>query len=591
MSADQSITTRPVTTWLCAAYIAGVAILLLIAAGIVVCFSADVPLRDQWRILATYLARPGLSGLWTPQNGHITFFPALVYRADMAWFGAGGGLLLWVMHLCNAGVALFIAQIALKAENSPAYLRYMSAGFALFCLYWMGNTLHLTWSQGVAHHLTVFAVVCALWAAQRGAGAEGRSAWAWLGLSLFSALVAGFSFGNGLLVWPLLLAVAWLAGLSRRLLALIAVVAALAITTYLLSAPGAGGGAWQRATPRHFIDLALIFMGAPVAHALDFLVPVTTRATVEVARVGGIVLLASGMLMAVWVLWLKRNPAAVLGLAIMALVVGTAILVAWARVEQFGPAVGASQRYVIWGMLYLAAMAATLPHLVGDRGAPTVATGLLIVTLFMLSTHLSMARSSAVITHQSNETVLALAVGVHDDDRVVAHLADSGRADIVYKVAKQLKKHHLNPFNDAFMHLPGSRLKDSFNLVSVDRCQGALERIDPAPGSAPKGWRVFGWAWDVEAAAPAQSVVLINRGGEINGIARMSRSWGRDDASRGLLAGRPGAGLAKAVSPHLPGMLGIGNGWFGYAKPSRGILALAVLADGSSVCPLTTATR
>jgi len=211
--------------------------------------------------------------------------------------------------------------------------------------------------------------------------------------------------------------------------------------------------------------------------------------------------------------------------------------------------------------------------------------------VLMIPTHLSMARSSAVIAHQSKITSLALAVGVQDDERVVAHLADSGRADIVYKVAKQLKKHHLNPFNDPFMHLTGTRLKDTHKLVSVERCQGALERIDPAPGRTPKDWRVSGWAWDVQAAAPAKNVVLIDRGGKIRGLARMNHSWGRDEASQDLLAGRPGASLAKAISPGLPGILGIGNGWFGYAQPSRGILALAVLADGISVCPLSTATR
>ncbi|MBI5137479.1 MAG: hypothetical protein HZA24_09135 [Nitrospirae bacterium] len=558
-------------------HLALVAALLAFSALVTTLFAARVPLRDQWRILGTYLQHPGIEGLWAPQNGHITFFPGLLYRADLHWFAADGTLLLWVMHLCNLGVALLLAGTALRAPGGKL-LRPMAAAFAVFCLYWLGNTLHLTWGQGVAHHLMVFTLLLALMAAQRAGRAQRPGPW--LALACGLALVASYSFGNGLLAWPLLIGVGWLAGVPRRALLRLALVAGLAVAVYLLSVPGHGAQPWVRATWRHFLDLLVIFLGAPVAHALDFLVPLTTPATVGVARWSGIAMLAAGVAAAL-VAWRRRvtAPGAIRAFAVLALVVGTALLVAWTRVEQFGPAVGASQRYVVWGALYLAALAALLPHLL-DGDSATAATALLVATLFMVPTHLKMGLGTARAAHGAAETALALGTVVHDDRMVLAYLADSGRYDIVYNVSLALRKRALGPFDDPLMRLAGTPFPRHFKLVGVDRCQGALERIDPVEGTQPRGWRVSGWAWDVAARRPPAFVVFINPAGEIRGVARFSRSGG------GRAEEGAGVRLARLLSPELPGLLGVGNGWFGYVHPTRRLLPLAVLADGSSACPL-----
>ncbi len=562
-------------------YLGLITVLLLFAAAVVVWLHADVPLRDQWRILLAYLATPGLAGTWAPQNGHVMFFPGLLYRADMAWFAGSGHLLLAVMHLLNGLVAALLAWVAWSAKASPT-LRRTVAGFALFAMVWMGATLHLTWSQGIAHHMTVFAVLAAVVAVQR-AGRASRWGAGWLLLSIGMGVVASFSFGNGLLVWPLVLAAGWLAGLRGRPLWWVGGVMVLAVGAYLLSVPG-GGRPWVQATWKHFIDLAIIFLGAPVAHALDFVVPVTTRATVSVARWAGVVLALLGLLAAVRMAWARITaPGAVVALSAMAMVGGTALLVAWARVEQFGPAVGASQRYVVWGALYLAALAALLPYVMPSRWHGVTALLVMAVTVVMVPAHLKMGMASGVEAHRAKEAVLALAVGVRDDPAIHA-ISDSGRIDLVYQAAGPLKKRGLNPFNDPVMTLPGTPVDRHFKVTAADRCLGRMVAVTPTTAPGERGLRILGWAWDREANRPPRFVLTVNRHGTINGVARFSR-LGQEVAPEGV-APSFGFDLARMVSNRLPGMLEIGHGWAGYARPDAKLLAMAVLADGTSICPL-----
>jgi len=360
----------------------------------------------------------------------------------------------------------------------------------------------------------------------------------------------------------------------------------IAVTVYVTAIPAGGSGRpWVQATWKHFLDMGVIFLGAPVAHALDFLVPVTSRATVSVARWAGLVMVTLG-LVATLQMWKEKvtAPGPVLALATMAMVIGTALLVAWTRVEQFGPAIGASQRYVVWGVLYLAALAALLPHLLSERWRESGIVVVIIVTMLMIPSHLKMGMASGMEAQRSSEAVLALAAKVRDD-RGINAIADSGQIDLVYKASPPLLKREMSPFNDPVMRLTGTQVNQRFEVVSPDRCWGKVENIDPIGGSNPMGWRMSGWAWDLEENTAPRYVITINHNGTINGVARFSRSGQLEDLPEGT---HPSVVFktANALSARLPGMLGLGHGWFGYAQASQKMLAMAVLADGKSACPL-----
>lgn len=101
---------------------------------------------------------------------------------------------------------------------------------------------------------------------------------------------------------------------------------------------------------------------------------------------------------------------------------------------------------------------------------------------------------------------------------------------------------------------PAEQAAPSACLGSFD---GAGERRDG-------GWRAYGWAWDVQADAPAKSVRLVQPSGALAVEARMEQSRPDVAASFGDPA-RSAAGWAADL-----------------ARPDQTLMAMAVLADGTN---------
>lgn len=574
-------------------YLAFAALFVLLSCAMAAAFRYDVLLRDQWPIYGTYLTQPFWDSVWAPRNGHRIFFPGLLFRADLALFSGGTGCLVVLQYGMNLALTVILAREVWRGGPEP--VRRVVAGFLFVLNFWMGKNLDLTLALGVVTHLTALGSVLGLMAVLNAADAaragRARAAWLWVGGAASSAAVATLSYSNGFIVWPVLCVVGWLARLPRRLQAVLLGVGAVAVALFLAGNPGASGMAWHRATFPDFLRLAVTFLGAPVAHALDLIVSVRTPPTVTVAFVAGLLALAATAACVLRLaprLW--RGPPRDVSMAagLLLFVGGSALAVAYGRVEQMGPAAGASQRYVSWGVLYWGALAMLLPALArpapaGQRFQAAAAMALALVSVALVPSHLRWGFASARTNLRAVEAALALVVGVRDDARVRAVLSVGDRVPQVYRVAGELKARRLNFFGRPFAALPGEPVPAGTHFVGPGACRGAVTAMGPAPGGP--GLRVDGWAWDEAARRPPRLVLLLDRTGTVQGLGRFTRA---EDAAPPLP--EPGwVRQAARIDRDLPAALGRATGWRGYARSGARLAAFAVLADGRALCPLPAA--
>ncbi|MFQ5509645.1 MAG: hypothetical protein ACE5FN_09955 [Leptospirillia bacterium] len=576
---------------------AGFVLSALIMVGL---FHYDVLLRDQWAMYATYWEQPFWQSLWTPRNSHRIPFAALFSQMDLQWFGASGHVLMVLQNLLAGASAWLIARCAGEDGGStdPALVRSVQA-FVFVITFWMGSNLHLVLTLGVSHYLCALGAVVAVMGMAHAGGAarkgDRRGVTLGLAVSLAGAVVSTFSYGSGLVLWPALLVLAVVIRLPIRWAGGIAVTGIVAVALYLSGNRPAGSGEWQRAGVNHFLELFVNFLGAPAAHALDFVIPVHTPAMVTVAFVAGLAVLALTLWVSVRLLLQSAPPgrgvAALFGVLIFT--TGVALLVAYSRVERYGPAVGAAQRYVSWGVLHWAALAGLLPALAASCGkraarlAPVLCVVLVAVSLTLVPSHFRWGLASGTTGLWAEEAALALAVEVRDDARVGAALADGDQLGIVYSTGRILRDENLNFFRRVSIESLGTRLAETHRVVSQNQCLGELVTVSRASGGTPPAWRVAGWGWDTKANQAPAGVFLTDRQGMIRGLARFTRlpKNGAGELPEGV-AWPFGLRVARRLHPNLGTALGWEAGWYGYTPPVNGLGAFALLADGISVCPL-----
>jgi hypothetical protein len=120
-----------------------------------------------------------------------------------------------------------------------------------------------------------------------GAGEGGRFANLRRVLALIAAICAAFGIAGGLIIWPVLVAVAWRGGLSRRWIITVALVGAAFIALYVPGIKTHGSlGSLDLLRLARMLDYAVRFLGLPWSHDAKF---------VWFGRGAGAVILAAGL--------------------------------------------------------------------------------------------------------------------------------------------------------------------------------------------------------------------------------------------------------------------------------------------------------
>ncbi|MFO7481717.1 hypothetical protein [Oceanibaculum nanhaiense] len=505
------------------------------------------PFSDMFREYRRYADRDLLSYLIFPDNEHRPVLPRLVFIADHHLADSLGLITLPVSLLCLLAVPVAIFLAVRRGLGWKAALLAVSALAA--GLFWLGHHPNLIWPKQLHMHMALLLAVLAAWA-----GARER--WA---LAALAGLAASFSFGYGLVVFPMLVIGVLLAraesGQLARPLAIVLGIGALTVLLYLATFQAGGGAGIQRglggpvgmggiaaslldplAVARYFLTLKTVpldFLLGSLGLKLPPLVPMALAAA-------GIVLFAAGTLAAL----LSRRPVPPeqrMALLLGWFCIGTALMTALARAGLDEPGQAASARYQQVSLLWWFALAlwAALRWPVLRAGLAVLALAAILV--FPLSSRALMPGVAAEYL-QLRLPVAAILSGV-PEERTLALLRSNprARAEGLAVVARRGWALHALPQAG----WPGRRLDDLGLSRADDECVSASLEAVPAEGLAD-GWVLRG---AIAGGSWLYWVVLADSDGVIHGLGVPLGLPGPDGVAwQGFV---PGAAVPDGLTVHV----------------------------------------
>ncbi len=197
-------------------------------------YYVPVPAMDYWRVpefLRDYQSLH-VAVLWKQHNEHRILFPEIVFALDA--LAAHGRFILPISlsFICYS-LAWGILSFTVIGDSEIAFsARLFAVLIAGVVAFWEGLALVLAQPFLLQWPLTQLGAVIALFCLKKAADSSKSI---YLGGAIAAAVVATYSSGNGLLLWPLLLAIAAFIRLSRRSIAALAISGALFIGLYFIN--------------------------------------------------------------------------------------------------------------------------------------------------------------------------------------------------------------------------------------------------------------------------------------------------------------------------------------------------------------------
>jgi hypothetical protein len=330
---------------------------------------------------------------------------------------------------------------------------------------------------------------------------------------------------------------------------------------------------WRRSIPLNFWDLhivdtiifSLIYIGAPMAHAIDTGANLWANQRAVGDRplfllIGSLIAGIAGTAVMPWIMrrvWIRRSDS--IGTSLLALlciqswVIVTSLLTYSTRI-QLGIKQAMSHQYWIMGILFWVTIpASALLGLYSESGKRTA--GCAYIALFLLT--LTLVRSQSGYRDWARDVrdsqyfaAVMLASGVQDQKLLglTFHPTDSDAER--WQDVGWIRERRASFFSEDWLNSIGRRLEDWYAITDANQCDGNVlglpTRIEAGDHS---GWRIGGWAVDPSRRRPIIHLILANYSLEVVGL-----GWG------GMRPARPSDIPAPWNSQRV--------GWSGYASNS-----------------------
>lgn len=493
---------------------------------------------DQWGLYGRYLTESLPGNIVSLHNGHSLAVPGLVYLMDIRLTDAGNWLAIGVgIGLIGVAAAL-VSRLSLTEPAVPWTYRLAFASLSWILLFWQGNARILGDIAGVPVGLVLLSVAVAALGlvhyreSMHGGGRARRTAL--LGVTLGAGVIATFSYGFGVNLWPAILAVGLLLGLSWKSFGVLVgggLVGAVASYLYLLPGSGKARGALSFAEPLRIVDAGVSWLGGPAFHVLRG--PVSDSGAATAARVLGVLGIAGAGLAIIGLYRRRRSGSEVGRLEVWCVLavtfgLGCAAQVAVARaamteeysIFMFGP------RYLAWVMhFWLAIVILTGLYSSrlrrGGRSSLIWWAAILPLPLVLLPTHRAYGTVHDYMKWRAREAALSLIVGVRDEARVRGGLKAPPAK--IYALAPILRDRRLNMFRSEPAQWLGRPLEEVARKQEEPGVWGGVHRVSPLDEPGGSGAHIVGWAFDPTSREVPEYVVAVDGRDRVRGVAVPSR--------------------------------------------------------------------
>lgn len=566
-------------------------------------FPYPTPWWDHWDYLKQYIdSHSYLEFIWGTTTEHRLVGTRALLLLDLWWFNGDGAVVKLFSYLSLIGIVVMLYLAARRIDEASARLSLVAASVASLPLFFLAQweALYLTTLVQVylVNFLGLLCIFCSVDAVSSNDGTTRPVPYV---ASQLAGVFAALNFTTGIL--SLLIAGAIFAvrrGFGWAFWGSVIVLGATTIT--YLDNPKIGGGKggklWMM---RLFEDDDGSGVLAALADKTAFLVKFTT---VLFGGAGGldivhwknltintITMFGAGVVTIVLTIWagcvllrhirktggLDSRAIFWIALFVFALLSIAAVVFGRAGTENLSTAT--SSRYRVFSLFLLAGlMTFLIPRawagLRNRTGRILSVTLVLAVFAYFCYFQTLYALNPVWNSPYHEEAGLSIMVGTPDYDRLARSYPRAGLKKIM-RVADWLKTQGKHMFADRRAKLMGQPLRDHY-LVESETCGHVTERTSLP--DAISGWRLFGWAWDVQTNRQGKGIVVADSDENIVG-------WG--------LVGYP----TKLDPVKLPEGFGSMNkryaGWKAYMQslagkdaPYRVYLVRPTLGKVDAVCPL-----
>jgi hypothetical protein len=535
-------------------------------------YQITAPYGDHWVWLDRYYSDGLLSAAWRPFNEHRMFFPALLCAADQVFF-AGSNRFLGIVELLSVAGCIWILLAGFRRQAGvSAAASAVARGFCLVWLVWYVQGINLFWAFQVPMVLCNLGLLASFYSFATYLYRDPprrRLLIAALGL----AVLATFSFGHGLVVWPILFFLALAGGARRRDLLLLAAVSAAVLVVFFVGYPW--GQPWRSfGDPLKMVRFFLLFVGIPWFQG--------ETGHLGVLRLGlryslaGFAALGAVFLAARACLRRERqplDPGMAVCLAATLAVLGAAALATVNR--STGPLTWAlTDRYGALSVTFWAALALLLTvELARWRKRPVtiLRTGwcilLVVLAAATVPSQFDHARGWIEKDARVDVAVASLLAGV--PERAFVEYEIWLDINQVRDVSRRLKQKHRAFYAGDRYALLNRPLESSFRPGPPEACAGAVSSVQHYPSiDAARGLQITGWVRESRSAGPVHWIVIADRDGVVRGLGSTLRRMGRHGVIPEAIRNSDSAWLAFAPASAEP------------------FTAFAVLSDRRTLCAL-----
>lgn len=508
-----------------------------------------LPYEDYWRVAQNWVQYQNfdVSVLWRQHNEHRIVFPELVFAGDML-FAKGREILPLVCSvLCYLGVLLTLGFALFRDRQWPVSLRVAAILLAGIVMGWKGSAFVLAQPFLLQWTLTQLGVILslALLTSVRSGGSR------FLAGSITAAVVATYSSGNGMVLWPILIAAGLLLKLRRKEVAALTLSAVLAVGLYFVG---------YRSSSH--LNLSNFFLHP--LYSLEFFGAYMSMpfGGMKAPRFGAYLGLAGIGIMALLCVTSFRKsiitkPPGIVLFGCYAFAVLTAVLTAAGRMDATDPHYAGAEaaRYLTLPVMswaaFISACVWVATRLRGRSFAWTVTVVFSVLLLLGFPKLRWWLRANQRPFIQRQLTSLAIENGITDNNLLAMIFPDPW---FVRSRLPELRAAHLSIFSDEKRNPIGKAL-ESFGPVIGNTADGRITYVFPVEN----GLEIAGFS----NAPDARRILLSNENGRVLGFARALP-----------------AGFPSFIPPPSTSSAGNWVGFAGLRYPSRSVSAYAMTRAG-----------